>query len=130
MDNVICGTRVHCIQGAPVARFSDFFVANILFNSPVEGSSRVKVCTSAGWYEYRSVYIHATGGIRTYGPSIRCVKDDTRHSAVRCDQHNNIIISNVFIVTKQRKKKERNKNPKYAIWICDIPDVWSGRLGR
>lgn len=95
MDSVICGTRAQCSQGDPVARFSDFF-ANILYNSLVEGSIRMKVCTSSGRYEYKSVYIHATSGVRTYGPSIRCVKDGTQYGAVCRDQHNNIIISNVY----------------------------------
>jgi hypothetical protein len=41
-----------------------------------------------------------------------------------------ILLSVVFIVTTQRKKKERNKETEYAVWICDMPDVWSGRLGK
>jgi hypothetical protein len=75
----------------------------------------MKFCTSAGWYEYRSVYIHATSGVRTYGPSIRCVKDGTRYRAVRCDQHNNIIISNVY---SNNTEKEEGKKQKNAVWIC------------
>ena len=80
-----------------------FFFANILCNSLLQGSIRMNVCTSAGWYEYRSVYNHATSGVRTYGPSIRCLKDGTRYRAVRCDQHNNIIISNVYSTNTEKE---------------------------
>jgi hypothetical protein len=86
----------------------------------------MKVCTSAGWYECRSVHIHATSGICTYGPSVRCVKDGTRCRAVRCDQHNNIVIINVF---SKNTEKEEEKKHRYAVWNCDMPDVCSGRLG-
>jgi hypothetical protein len=76
----------------------------------------MKVCASAGWYEYRSVYIHATSGIRTYGPSIRGVKDGRRYRAFRCDQYNNIIVSSVYSnnTEKEEGKKQRNRNMQYG----------------
>ena len=78
-------------------------------------------------YEYRSVYIHATSGVRTYGPSIWCVKGSTRYRAVRSDQHNKIIISNVYNnnTEKEEGKKQRNKNMQYGSAICRM----CGRIG-
>jgi len=84
----------------------------------------MKVCTSAGWYQYRSVYIHATSGVRTYGPSIRGLKDGRRYRAVRCDQHNDIIISSNNI-EKEEGKKQRNRNMQYGSATCRM----CGRVG-